>query len=104
MRCRPLAIKRYPVTVVAPGNDKEEILRAVPELAADFAQTMLLGYPPLLKDLIDTDIGRTCRGHRWLSGSSRPQRCSARTSIETWLSLWEPLDPLAFLAGSIVTG
>jgi phenylacetate-CoA ligase len=62
--CRHLASKGYPVTVVAPGNDKEEILRVVPELAGDFAQTVLLGYPPFLKDLIDTGIGR---GVPWAS-------------------------------------
>jgi phenylacetate-CoA ligase len=56
--CRHLAARGYPVTVVAPGNNKEEILRVVPELAAGFAQTVLLGYPPFLKDLIDTGLAR----------------------------------------------
>lgn len=56
--CRHLALKGYPVTVIAPGNDKEEILRVVPELAAGFAQTVLLGYPPFLKDVIDTGVSR----------------------------------------------
>jgi phenylacetate-CoA ligase len=54
--CRHLAVKGYPVTVVAPGNDKREILRVVPELAGGFAQTVLLGYPPFLKDLVDTGL------------------------------------------------
>lgn len=56
--CRHLARKGYPITVVAPGNNKEEILRVVPELAGDFAQTVLLGYPPFLKDVIGTGLGR----------------------------------------------
>jgi phenylacetate-coenzyme A ligase PaaK-like adenylate-forming protein len=56
--CRHLAVKGYPLTVIAPGNDKEEILRVVPELAPAFDQTVLLGYPPFLKDVIDTGIGR----------------------------------------------
>lgn len=62
--CRHLALKGYPVTVVAPGNDKEEILRVAPELAPGFAQTVLLGYPPFLKDVIDTGIDR---GVTWAS-------------------------------------
>jgi phenylacetate-CoA ligase len=62
--CRHLASKGYPVTVVAPGNDKAEILRVVPELAADFAQTVLLGYPPFVKDVIDTGISQ---GVPWAS-------------------------------------
>jgi len=56
--CRRLADLGYPVTVIAPGNDKEEILRVVPELAPAFAQTVLLGYPPFLKDVIDTGLAR----------------------------------------------
>jgi phenylacetate-CoA ligase len=62
--CRHLAGMRFPVTVVAPGNDKAEILRVVPELAAHFEQTVLLGYPPFLKDVIDTGISR---GVPWAS-------------------------------------
>ena len=53
---RHLAAKGYPITVVAPGNNKAEILRVIPELAAHVDQTVLLGYPPFLKDVIDTGI------------------------------------------------
>lgn len=56
--CRHLAASGYPITVVAPGNDKEEILRVLPDLAPAFGQTVLLGYPPFVKDVIDTGIGR----------------------------------------------
>jgi len=56
--CRQLASVGFPVTVIAPGNNKEEILRVVPELAGSFAQTVLLGYPPFLKDVIDTGASR----------------------------------------------
>jgi phenylacetate-CoA ligase len=51
---RHLAAKGYPITVVAPGNNKAEILRVLPELAPHFDQVVLLGYPPFLKDVIDT--------------------------------------------------
>ncbi|MEH2445749.1 MAG: phenylacetate--CoA ligase family protein [Nostoc sp.] len=90
--CRYLASKGYPITVITPGNNKEEILRVVQELgsarqslqrgeppfgfgssqstgtaktatpspqsAASFEQIVLLGYPPFLKDVIDTGIAR----------------------------------------------
>jgi phenylacetate-CoA ligase len=56
--CRHLAAKGYPITVIAPGNDKDEILRVVPDLAPSFEQTVLLGYPPFLKDVIDTGLAR----------------------------------------------
>ncbi len=54
--CRHLASKGYPITVITPGNNKVEILRVVRELAPLFDQTVLLGYPPFLKDVIDTGI------------------------------------------------
>ncbi|WP_130346861.1 phenylacetate--CoA ligase family protein [Herbihabitans rhizosphaerae] len=54
---RHLAAKGFPLTVVAPGNNKAEILRVIPELAPHFEQTVLFGYPPFLKDVVDT--GRT---------------------------------------------
>ena len=56
--CRYLASKGYPITVITPGNNKEEILRVVQELGSHFQQVVLLGYPPFLKDVIDTGIAR----------------------------------------------
>ena len=56
--CRYLGSKGYPVTVVTPGNNKEEIFRVVQELGSGFEQVVLLGYPPFLKDIIDTGIAR----------------------------------------------
>jgi phenylacetate-CoA ligase len=60
--CRHLAAKGYPITVITPGNSKEDIFRAVTELGPFFDQVVLLGYPPFLKDVIDTGIAR---GVRW---------------------------------------
>ena len=51
--CRQLAAKGYPLTVVAPGNQPLEILRALRALGAHFDQRVLFGYPPFLKDVID---------------------------------------------------
>ncbi len=56
--CRYLASKGYPVTVITPGNNKEEIFRVVQELGTAFEQVVLLGYPPFLKDVIDSGIAR----------------------------------------------
>jgi phenylacetate-CoA ligase len=60
--CRHLATKGYPITVITPGNNKEEIFRVLSALAPSFDQVVLLGYPPFLKDVIDT--GRA-RGIAW---------------------------------------
>lgn len=60
--CRHLAAKGYPITVVATGNQKAEILRVVRELGPLYEQVVLLGYPPFLKDVVDTGI---LGGVRW---------------------------------------
>jgi phenylacetate-CoA ligase len=51
--CWHLAAKGYPLMVATPGNNKAEIFRVVRELAPHFEQTVLLGYPPFVKDVID---------------------------------------------------
>lgn len=56
--CRALSQKGYPITLVTPGNNKDEIYRCVRELGPAFDQVVLLGYPPFLKDVIDTGIAR----------------------------------------------
>ncbi len=54
--CRHLASKGYPITVITPGNNKAEIFRVVRELGPAFEQVVLLGYPPFLKDVIDSGL------------------------------------------------
>jgi phenylacetate-CoA ligase len=60
--CRHLAAKGYPITVITPGNNKTEILRVVGELGVNFDRVVLLGYPPFLKEVIDTGIAN---GIQW---------------------------------------
>jgi phenylacetate-CoA ligase len=55
---RHLAAKGYPVTVAAPGNNVDEILRVVGELGGFFDQVVLLGYPPFVKNVVDTGAAR----------------------------------------------
>lgn len=54
---RALALKGYPITLVTPGNNPEEIFRVLQDLGEGFEQVVLLGYPPFLKDVVDK--GRT---------------------------------------------
>lgn len=54
--CRHLATKGYPIFTATPGNAKGDILRIVKELGPHFEQTVLLGYPPFLKDVIDSGV------------------------------------------------
>jgi phenylacetate-CoA ligase len=50
---RHLSAKGYPVVTASPGNKIDEILRVVQRLAPQFEQTVLLGYPPFLKEVVD---------------------------------------------------
>jgi phenylacetate-CoA ligase len=63
--CRYLSSKGYPVTVISPGSNKAEILRVIEELSPNFEQTVLLGYPPFLKDVIDTGIARSIKWQQY---------------------------------------
>jgi len=56
--CRHLAAQGYPITLVTPGNNVDEILRIIPELAPHFEQTVLMGYPPFVKHVVDAGLAR----------------------------------------------
>jgi len=47
---------RYPISVLNPGADRAEVLKAIKKLAPLFDQVILGGYGPLVKDLIDEGI------------------------------------------------
>ncbi|HEY3499195.1 MAG TPA: phenylacetate--CoA ligase family protein [Polyangiaceae bacterium] len=81
--CRHVAAKGYPLTLVTPGSNKAEILRAVRALAPHFRQTVLFGYPPFLKDVIDAGVAE---GLDW--GSYSPRLVTAgEVFSEEWRSL-----------------
>lgn len=43
----------YPVSIITPGINKEEIFKILKNLAPNYEQTLLIGYPPFTKDIID---------------------------------------------------
>jgi len=55
---------KYPLTVMAPGTNIEEILEIVADIGALYAQTIIVGYPPFIKTVIDEG---TRRGFDWPS-------------------------------------
>jgi phenylacetate-CoA ligase len=62
--CRHVAAKGYPLVTVTPGNQKQEIYRALKIFGPELDQVVLLGYPPFLKDVID---GGPASGIDWSS-------------------------------------
>jgi phenylacetate-CoA ligase len=81
--CRHVANKGYPITVITPGNQKPEIFRVIQALAPEFDQVVLLGYPPFLKDVIDSGIAQGIPWHqyavKWVS--------AGEVFSEAWRSL-----------------
>ena len=55
---RYLSMKGYKLTLVTPGNNKDEILRVISEFSDNFERVILFGYPPFLKDVVDTGIAK----------------------------------------------
>ena len=51
-----------PITVISPGIEVEDILRIIIEVGGKYEQIILAGYPPFVKDIIDSGIRR---GIRW---------------------------------------
>ncbi len=43
----------YPISILTPGINKKEIFEALRELAPNFNQVVMIGYPPFIKDVID---------------------------------------------------
>lgn len=41
------------ISIITPGINKDEILNALRNLSPNFGQTVLVGYPPFIKDLLD---------------------------------------------------
>jgi phenylacetate-CoA ligase len=81
--CRHVAAKGYPLTLVTPGNNVAEILRVVRALAPYFEQTVLFGYPPFLKDVIDAG---SADGLDW-GGISLRLVTAGEVFSETWRTL-----------------
>jgi phenylacetate-CoA ligase len=48
--------KGYPVTTMTPGINKAEILRIVRQVSPHYDQTVMIGLPPFVKDVIDSGL------------------------------------------------
>jgi phenylacetate-CoA ligase len=93
---RHLSAKGYPIVTATPGNKIDEILRVVQRLSPQFEQTVLLGYPPFLKEVVDA--GRS-QGLDW-SPFQVKLVMAGEVFSETWRDLvaerLDGADPLRF--------
>ena len=44
---------KLPISIITPGINKKEIFTALKKLAPQYSQTLMIGYPPFIKDIID---------------------------------------------------
>ncbi len=58
LRAFEIATQRmnYPASILPVGYNKAEVLKAFRQLAPQFEQTILVGYPPFVKEIIDDAI------------------------------------------------
>src|SRR3989338_865694 len=56
----------YPVAVITPGLNKQEIFKALKQLAPQYEQLIIAGYPPFVKDVLDEaeENGISIRKHK----------------------------------------
>ncbi|ORY33295.1 hypothetical protein BCR33DRAFT_791513 [Rhizoclosmatium globosum] len=54
--------KGYKISVISPGNNIPELLRVITSLSPSFHQTVIAGYPPFVKTLIDQGSPSTSLG------------------------------------------
>ena len=48
-----IARMNYPASLLPTGYNKAEVIKALHQLAPQFGQTVLVGYPPFIKEIID---------------------------------------------------
>jgi phenylacetate-CoA ligase len=55
LRALEIALQRtgYPVSLLPTGYNKSEVIKALRQLSPQFSQTILIGYPPFIKEIID---------------------------------------------------
>lgn len=52
------ATGKYPLTITSPGINLEEILETVRDVSPFYEQTVIVGYPPFVKSIVDEGIER----------------------------------------------
>ena len=48
--------RKHEVSIITPGINKFEILHALKKLSPHYAETILIGYPPFVKDMLDEAV------------------------------------------------
>src|SRR5262249_32253575 len=68
-----LVAQKYQINVVSAGNNKTEVIKAVKNLSGNFEQTILVGHPFFIKDVIESG---TKEGIKWTNIKLKIMLCS----------------------------
>lgn len=58
-----LAAKGHKIVTITPGIDKIAVIRILQQLSPQFEQTIIFGYPPFVKDIIDSAVEAKVKLH-----------------------------------------
>jgi len=60
LRAFEIALKRmdYPASILPTGYNKAEVIKALERLSPQFGQTIIIGYPPFVKEIVDEAVRR----------------------------------------------
>lgn len=102
-----VAQKGYPITIAAPGLNREEIVRLIKAGGPYYDQVVLVGYPPFVKDIVDfgTEQGvdwEKTRMRFLFSGEAFTERWRAYLARKTGLG--DPLVDTINIYGSADVG
>lgn len=56
--CLKIAERGYPLTIMTPGSNSEEVLTILQEIGRNYDQVIICGYPPLVKDILEIGANR----------------------------------------------
>ena len=56
--CLENLASKYPINVIAPGINTDEILKIINNLGSNYDQVIIAGYPPFIKDVVDQGVQR----------------------------------------------
>ncbi len=56
--CLRIAERGYPLTIMTPGINMDEVLRIISQIGHNYEQIIICGYPPFVKDIIEEGARR----------------------------------------------
>lgn len=102
-----LGSRGYPVSIITPGINKAEILKILKKISPSYDQTIIFGYPPFLKDLVDEALTANINLKKLnirFSTAAEPYSEDFRDYIASSVKLRDPVLDIMSIYGSADIG